>query len=379
MPKEIRYKRITLKARKRINRRIAEQKSRCKGIRQPKGSQAIIANSFFALTLSPKPGAEVFFNTTHKLESSAESICKDLNACLITARRILHGEVTKFNPQDQLSIGSSVAYIIRMFEENILPEGFEYNIEYDDYNQEHYFTIYQELAYPEGWDTLELKHILKQLKRTNKKLHDLFIIFIHSFTSSCNISTWYDTDSWADEWMESQIESLKYESDDWTTDEELIDLLKVKEEYKTGKAGQYKKLIMDSPFYSADQIRAEIKKFRKQHPVVSIMLQGCELMESPYCVNHFNYNQHGDDYYDAGLRFYQQQIILWDVSDSLTYYHQERIDCEAQEGVFSPVISLEIRKDSKEIDIEWAKKSFDWPMKLSEFFNQANKILSKYE
>lgn len=405
MPQKITNRTIARKSRKGVHGRKAKPGTKHKGPSKPKASApAVIAHSIFALTLKPKKGVEIYFKkggkkkgAYHSIDDDYEQMYRDLLACYSRAYYLLKGE--KFTVdfvKMGLSLETGLSAVLRNFERDILPNGYQYNVDRSD-NEEsnpYYFTIFKDLDFPNYWHSFAIKHAVLHLEKKNPKLLRLFLIFINSFSQSLDIDTWYGyTAGYAGDWIEQKISDMQAEYDlDFATPDEFFlaakendevkeykDAVDTLDEYKSGLAAHYEKELKEAPVRSAKQILAQLKKLRSRSPIAKVIREGCALMQEGYTLGNFIYREMEESNDGMGLRLEMQATILWDGNDLYTAMQSEMIDSESQEGIWPPYARYAITPDSREIDTEWLKKAEQWPMKLSDYHKFASTILESYE
>lgn len=392
MPPSIKNRNTAPKLRKGAERRKNKPITGCPGRVAAESAPAVIAHSVFALTLKPKGGAEVLISksTDTSIQKEIEAVYDDLYLSFTKARELFASPL-KFNPIKYLPVGTSTDYLIRNFEE-IMPAGVDYKITENcgDYQ----FTIYKQCPSYDEWSVFEICHVVRILKKNYPRLLDLFLIFLNTFHSRTGIDLWYgDTISYASTWIQDSIDERKEEYEngisenvadrcgwDQNDEDQYLRLLKADKDYRIGEPAKYERLITKAKYVEAATIIKMVRRLKREHPVIDLIISGCEfLIQYPYSVNDFDH-QELTDYYETGcgLRFDFQQAVLWDTSDEYTARHEEYIDCEAQEGVIPPVLKLDIRNTTSIEAFNRFEKGDDFPHAIHNFFTYANKILKAY-
>lgn len=400
MPTRIRSKRTAQRARKNSLRRKNQQAKRRKRANRPKPkAPSVIANSIFALTLDPKPGFEV----QNKLEKEIDrgwrkeqefpddynKMYRDLLPCFTNAYRILYGEPIRFSPlKDGLPIGLALSSVIDAFKQNILPFGFQFNIDRRHDHGEYYFTIYKQYEFPWVWHTFEIKYVIQALQKRKPALLRLFIQFLKSFAAHCRIQFWYQGDvESGDQFLEDRINNYE----EWETDEEdeigehnerISEMRETLDSYRDGEIYGWRQEISRAKVLTPGEIRAKLRKYSRKNSIVGFMYLACDLMDMPYSAEDFTYDPQDEDRQDFGMEgvwFFYQMAILWDETDDYCSAYAELLDSTAQNGgVFPPIIHKHIGKETKAIDIEWLKEAYKWPKEFHQLFRDYAKAENPY-
>lgn len=398
MSKATQHKRTAPRVRQNTNRRSTQsQLRRKKSIRAKKSCDKVIADSIYSLTAKSIIGFERFL----KVETSIKSveiktgenygqILNDLSECANNAIYVMTGYRPTLNPlKSGLSIDIAFTYVINLFENNVLPKGFDYNIDYDDEAKEYYFTVYKELEGNGGWMAFEIKPIVKKLERVDDiVLLRIFMNFLRSFIGKTGINLWCDCyGGYVDEVLQQEIENLEMEYDE---DE--------KDFYKRYRSAQeclwrYKKggevygiqqTIFKAETKTAEELIKDLDHYLKydssyyrNKPIVLWLKEACEFMKLNGCIGDFIYEELFRNYYnEEGLRLEDQYTIIWDSQDAYTALTEQILDSTAQGcGVLSPFINYPIKKDTKHIDwIEFEERS-KWIDKITPLWKSYDKLL----
>lgn len=381
MPQTINQKRTAQRTRKGAHGRNNKAGKGCQGgSRTKEKASGIIANSIFALTLKPRPSLEVvdkIGRTSRSYYSDTDDyyqMYEDLFAAYKVGVKICTGEATYMDPlKEDFGIGFALAYLMNGFKSNILPKGFEFNVDRgnDGY---YYFTIYACTPFAEYWHGFDIRPVVHKLRKENKPLHDLFIVFLRSFMAKLNIPGWWNGGmGYAEYQLMEELQNWdEYNGDHWDEagKKEGEDNAAFHQaqfdyhSYTSGEAKEYQQLIEKAKPRSAESLLQSLGKFDKRIKIVRWMKNACELMKEPYRIEDFEYAEMMDE--GEGLEFNQQVTIIWDWDDNYTRQQSLSIDATAQGcGVYPPVISLAVTPVSKKIDIEWLKKGVAWPGKIT--------------
>lgn len=357
--------------------------------RSGKVSTQVIGNSVFALVMQPKPGVEVLEKMEGKKKRSYHDdtddyyqMYADLLECFQNALPLVTGEKSVFDPlANGMEIGAALSYVSNVFKNNILPEGFEFNVDRND--DGYYFTIYKECNFAGYWHAFEIKQIVYRLRKTNPKLHDLFISFIACFMRKADIMAWWNGGMGYAEYM------LEEEVNDWdnyhgmdTTDESSEEnmkayqsAVKTLENYTSGEAKEYQDLISNAKHRTLHSILKSLERFNSRNKIVQWMKEVCNFLLLPGCVSDFTYPEMEEEQ-ETGLSFDQQVAIIWDWDDEYTSQQSQSIDAQASGiGVCYPMINMGIMRFTKSIDFEDLKKRCSWPSGLIRILDSHNEII----
>ena len=381
MQENIQLKSASHQSRKGINRRENEKRQRFQGSNgYKKTTDQTIADSIFALTLKPKIGLEVLSRKEVKgvlsnSDTDLEKMYYDLLRIFQHAIKLVKGEESTADVYlSGLSIENSLSYIGNAFKNNIVPEGCGFNIDYDD-NIGYYFTIFKEVDEIGHWVTFEIKPIVEHLWSTNRKLHDLFLILINTFSAYSGINTWWNGAlSYADDFLEERIlnywEEYHESYNDGETNEETLliiaserqEAINTIEDYKTGNAAWYKDAIKTAGYMEPEEMLKKLSRFNQDNPVVMWMIDVCKFLQYPGSMSDFIYEAVEEDYYDReGLKWEEQVSILWNIWDQYTTTQEEYLDAESQGcGIVPPILNMPITLYSKEINLEDFIKRSEW-------------------
>lgn len=408
MPKKIRHKASPLSSRKGSNGR----KNR-KGHGRPEsggsetGAPRVIANSLFALTLKDKPGIEIENKTTdnnfrrissYLAEDDYDQMYQDLLACFKNAVKVVLKERTGFDPlASGLGIGAALYYVTDGFKNQICPKGFKVNIDRED--NEYFFTIFTECSYGDFWHFFEIRHVVEYLYKHNKKLHNLFLVFIKSFSVCCGIDFWFDDSmAYAGTWLEEHVEEWQdnfeteefdHENDEHGDGPQLTvqgvsnynDCVKALHDYKEGKAMQYQERLEAITPVSPGVLLKKLSQFNQRNRLVKFMIAACDLMKLPFRLPDFVYpvKNHEDEYNDVNLALDMQQNIIWDVDDEYTQRQCEAIDANANEGVYQPFAAISFRKNTKTVDLDRLHEAVKYPHLITELWKVYAAVAEVYK
>ena len=376
MPENTQFKSATQQSRKGINSRANQKRQRCQGSNGCKKTDSkTIANSIFALTLKSKIGLEVLSRKEVKgivsgCDTNLQKMYYDLLRVFQFAIKLVKGEETTSDVyQSGLSIENSLSYIGNAFKNNIVPEDCRFNIDYEE-DTGYFFTIYKEVEEPGHWVTFEIKPIVEYLWSTDRKLHDLFLTLINSFSAYTGIDMWYNGGlSYADDFLEEKIlnwveyEELYDEREKVDYENNLQEAKETIEDYKYGNAAWYKNAISkEAGHMKPDEMIAALSEFNKDNPVVIWMIEVCEFLKTSGSMSDFIYDVVEEEYYEReGLKWEEQVSILWDIHDHYTITQEEYLDAESQGcGIVPPILNMPITIHTKEINLEDFIKKSEW-------------------
>lgn len=390
MPKTIKHRNASSRLRKGVH---PGKDFQGKGRQGGKGTAAngpkIIGDSLFALTLAPKPGLEVIDKTKGRVrplrqdfdEEDYEQMYEDLLICVQRAVKIITGEVTKFDPlKERLDLSVALTYVINCFESNVLPKGFEYNVDKDPV-QGYYFTIYRDAPFDDLWHAFELKPIAKHLWQTDKTLHGLFLLVIKCFYVRTDIGCWWNGGcEYADYMFEEKLQDWesRYEGDD-EGHSELDEAIATYLGYEIGEANEYKEALKNIDFVKPELLLKKLTRFDQKNKIVKWMVDICSFCMLKGNVNDFIYYEMQGEGVE-GLQFDQQVAIIWDWNDAFTEEQMECIDSEAQGcGVLPPILNFHFTKTTQHFDREGIMAALDWPRKLSDLFRESRRLIESLE
>jgi len=352
----------------------------------------IIGSSLFAVTLKPKPGVEVLEKMDGKKKRSYHDdtddyyqMYSDLLQCFQNALPLVKGEQSSFDPlASGLEIGMALQYVQNAFRENILPEGFDFNVERND--DGYYFVIYTECRFAGYWEAFEIKPIIYYLRKYNPKLHDLFIVFIRTFMNRAGIMSWYGGGmGYAEYALEEEIADWDNihgfdpddESDDAKENFEAFQKASATwNDYQHGEAKHYEELIKNATGSTPESLLKSLEKFNGRNPVVKWMKQVCRFLKLPGRMDDFIYSEYEEEN-ETGLRFDQQVAVIWDWDDAYTAQQEESLEAEANGiGICQPMINMGIMPYSKKIDFEDLKARCNWPMELTKIFESQRDLIN---
>lgn len=361
------------------------------GNRSSEAASRIIANSIFTVTLKPKPGIEVLNKMDGKKKRSYHDdtddyykMYADLLQCFQNALPLVKEEQSTFDPlASGLAIGASLKYVSDAFKNNIVPEGFEFNVDRND--DGYFFTIYDECYFAGYWHAFEIKPIIYHLRNRSPKLHDLFIEFIKCFMDKAGIMAWWNGGmGYAEYMLEEEINDwdnyhgVDPEEDDKATAEAYESALKTFNNYSTGEAKYYQELITITKYRTPQSILKSLSRFDKRNKTVQWMKEVCEFLLLPGRVNDFTYPEMEEEQ-EMGLSFDQQVAIIWDWKDEYTHQQEQSIDAEASGiGVCSPMINIGIMPFSKSIDLNGLKERCQWPKGLTKILDSQRDLINGF-
>lgn len=382
MPTQKTRHKISSGARKSADRGSGRKIRRRRQPRQRKVTSTQPIGTLYTVELKQKSGTEVFFTIGEKLEDfngekpSPGKLYEGLLESLQIAAKLFDYKQPISNQlRELLGYQTALDYVIRTFKE-VIPVGYDFNIEYVHGNDKHpyQFVIYRELENLETLSIFEIKDTVLKLARHHKKLHDLFISFLAIYYRKCDTMFWF-RDEYPIDWMKDNIKQIQGQDEEETIAQEKACI----HEYTKGNAKKYEGLIRTSKKMDVDQLLAANNRFEQKHPIVQLIKNGCELLKEPYNVENFVYDAFiTDEYNDTGLRYYRQNYVAWDTSDSHYQMAGEFIDCDANEGIIPPCIHAYINKDTRKDLQDWLFNATDWPRKLDNFTTMVNEQMIKY-
>lgn len=357
---------------------------------------AVIANSVFALTLKPKPLPNLYDQEGQMHDPHVFRVYKDLTDSYNHGADLVGSEKIVFNKRETST--TAVANILELFKKNICPKGFDVNID-EHLNKKtrkpgYHFTIYNATEFPQYWHFFEIRHIVNDLFKKNRKLHDLFIVFLRSFIGRCGIPIWfegsmqysqYNLAEYTEELREivhKGLDPTVLEGTGYTEPEitkRLTDIEKTMKEYATGQAHEYMQRIITAKPVKPHYLLRSLKSFPPQHKLVKFMKDACMLMKEKVGLPDFCYHQaDGDD--DEGLGFDEQVCIIWDWSDHYSATQARHIDESARHlGVFKPTLCARILPTGcGGLEMENIINNLGWTKKLTALHSQFMEIARRF-
>lgn len=397
MSKATQHKNTTPRVRQNANRRSNQQKVGCKKcVRTKESCDKVIADSIYSLTAKSIIGFERFLKVETSIKDKVRGewsdnygqMLNDLNECANNAICVMTGYRPTFNPlKSGLSIELAFTYVINLFENNVLPKGFDYNIDYDEEAKEYYFTVYKELQGNGGWMAFEIKPIVKKLERVrDDRLWEIFMNFLRSFIGKTGIGLWCDCYGGHAEYaLDEEINNLEDDFDDEDSYYSRKYAMQqcVQRYKKGGEVYRIQQIIFKAETKTADALIEDLdyylnlKLYRKNKAIAYWLKEACEFMKLNGCINDFIYDELFRNYYnEEGVRLEDQYTIIWDSQDEYTEFLEQILDSMAQGcGVVSPFINYPIKKDTKHIDwIEFEERS-KWIDKITPLWKSYDKLL----
>jgi hypothetical protein len=371
-------------------RKIKKGSGRKASRQQAPAAPAIISNSIFAVTLKSKPGIEVAQKMDGKMRRHFNDdlddyprMYTDLSQACFNARKLLGQNPSKPDLlASGLGIGTAMSFITGLFENSVLPAGYNYSIDRDQHTGEYFFTVYDTCDYKEYWHAFELRPVVEHLKKTNRKLHNFFLQFIKVFMAETGIYAWWNGGChYAEDFLEDEILNWgdRYGGDEEyenRVNEEYIDMVATQQSYAEGYVYEYRQKLERCKALPVATLQKKLKGFNQRNRLVKWMEAACKFMARPACINAFiNYEVFEAEFNGEGIEFDGYASVIWDWDDAYTRKHMEFIDSESQNcGVMPPIVSIRIEKKTKKIDYEALKQIADWPMELNKVWEYYHSI-----
>jgi len=390
MPEKLNKKATASRSGNRAGSRKNKQRPGCKAGNRPQASAPrIIANSFFALTAKPKPAIAVssFLNDKRaRIDDSEDGYAKmyaDVLKCTQRAILLATGEKTTFDPMNNgYDLSESFELVLRMLKTNVIPAGWEYNIEKSHKTEEYHIVIYRACDFQAFWHVFEIAATVHSLFINHKQLHDMFILFLKNFIHYTKIEPWWGCALGYVIWDEESLRD-RFENMEFDTEEERIGYeMKMEytiDSYKKGETDRYQKLICSQKVMPVGQLRYELSKFSKRIDLVKWMLSACDLMEQKLNLNEFVYPELVEEL-GEGIMFDLQIVLLWDADDVYSQEQNEYLEAESQGcGIMDPIYHFRLTKDLKSFDKTIFDKAIKYPGQFTELYHGYNKAIKKYE
>ncbi len=387
MPKRI----IKGKAAQRIRKgALQRQKSKaagCKtGNRKKESGPRIIAGSLFALTLNPIPLMAIKGMPRSRFDhedDDYELMYSDILPIIQRAIKLVTNEDSSFNPlENGYDLNASFNFMLNVFKREVLPKDWDFNIERSHSDGHYHIVIYSDCEFQAFWHVFEIGDTVLSLKKSNLKLHNMFVRFMYNFCRSTGIEPWfggglgYVEYSWKEfipEWLE------RHEMDTEEETEQLkISVTENCNSYNKGIVKGYEKLLIAQPILPIPILRKQLNAFRKSNALVAWMKQACDIMELPCTIDSFIYPEYCQR--EEGLFFDQQLALLWSSTDHLASEQEEYLEAESQGvGIMSPILTIRLYKDTERLDFKELKEVARYPQKLTKLLHQYNESIKKYE
>lgn len=380
MPQTISKRRTTSTTRSRSRKGKISKGSRCAVSNGAKQNESgIIGNSLFNVNLKTRIGFEVQPAVLQDVDAAL--IYNDLLPAVKNALLKYKGFRTKTDPYKQgANITQSYQYLIGLIKNNLVPEGWEFNIEKNEHTQFYFLIIYKECDFDSYWHAFEIKPAVKKLKH-NEELRDFFLLFMKNFYEQCQIDPWWHGGLCFVDigWMKERIAERE---DDYDDEEQyykaLYEMAEIEKVYQHGEAKYYEKLLMAKKSVSVKTLSEGLQQFSKRNKLVKWMYEALKLMEYPCDVMNFCYPDVNGDI--EGLLFDQQVGIIWDESDMMSGEQMETLDAEAQGiGIHAPILHYIIGKEN---NYPMNIHSFDdlkcleqWPGELTKIYHLYNEAI----
>lgn len=378
MPKKDRHTAAARRPGKNPKRRTPGQGAVC-GTKPGKEDAAPTAgNTLHSVRFSALQGTEVFFRREGiPDEGGVDKMYQDLLRVYKNAHYRIKRVRLKFDPASFMSLHRALSYILAEFGK-LLPENFDFNIEIDK-DGDYYFIVYRECESLWGWYHFPIKGLVKRLRKESPALHDLFLSFCRSlFTAGAELMTY----GLMDNTLSHLDDRLYYhsEGDGDLSDEDAADMRSDLDNYRTGQAWQYTLTIAKAPLLSPEEILRRCQRIKRCAPIVALIAKGAKLLKEGNSLSQYDYFPTGREEFDGGfgVMLESQYTIVWDDSDSLYHEHAYLMDAYANEGVQEPVCYLPVTARAKKVDLADMKERLSWPLKLSEFFMEANNVIEKF-
>lgn len=304
----------------------------------------------------------------------------DLRDIINHARFLKDKKEYSFDPlASGMSLGLSLNILIKIFNDEFVPSGWSFNIDKGDRDDRHHLTVYKSIAFYGCWHMFPIKPIAEKLKGV-KPLQKAFYGVVGLLINFCGFSTWREGTLYMTDMLfyseYSEIE--EYASNNTESEEEYHQMIVALEEerhcYSQGDAYKMEQILKRN--CSIKYIRRTATNYAF-HPVSAWILKALEMVESPYHINHFSYNEHGeDDYYESGVPFSAQVTIMYKDDDLFTSITGEYLDGDAANfGVQDPTMFYVFHHEMKQIPTYDDGQS--WITKISELHDEYNKLLNK--
>lgn len=374
MPAKTKHKKSASRSGQRSKKRTARQPVTCRGGKEGSPAAAISRDTIYSIRFKERSGPEVFCALEKVDADDFEKMFQDLWKAWQNLKYRLTGDRSKFNAVSAgVSIPIYLNYILTEMRQ-LIPGEFEFNIELDTKTGEYYFMIYRFCEWSRCWHYIEVGPALIKLKKENRSLHDLFLSFLRLFNR-------HAADLWDSGLMGSSLDNMDdriiYHEDDGMDPQEIDEYRACLTDYRNGAPKDYCSLIRKAKAYKAAELKKRAKRFKAGNPIANIIFHGAELFMEANQIQDYRYLP-GDEEDNYFLDFESQINIIWKENDLLYDEHCEHIDAIANEGTQEPVLSIRIDAGIRKIDFAALNKKSHWPIKLSDFFERAQKLINSY-
>ncbi len=384
MPQTIEARRTAPSTRKSVRKgNNKERQGRKECNRTEAVASKVIASSLFALKPKPMVGIQVIekqspiFHTSSCGEEDFYKMYCDLLEALQYAIYEIKGEKTTFDPyKSGLDFATSFTFVMNAFENNILPEGFNYNIDKD--KDGYYFTLFSTCEFEEHWHPFEIKPIVEYLERKkNEGLTKLFFTVLNTFRETTGMWSWFAGGmAYAESMMEDFALDNRYDLDE---EEEFIQHASASElllSYKSGYIHSIGNEIQKSGVEHAMKLMSQLAGFDQSDEVVSWMHKILEfLLETPGNIRDYVYFEDNDEDM-MQLQFVQMVTLIWDWDDEFTHYEMESIDDEANnDGIRSPHYNFMVKKGFDTKFYKSREELKQWPMLLHKLWDYHTDVI----
>jgi hypothetical protein len=377
--------RTTQKSRRNIPRRVARKGPGCgrnnNGNKGAGTAATTVANSIFRLRLKSIPGVvckEKQLGKNLDKEHNYEVMYAYLFSCFQKALELLKKEKSSFNPyHNGMSLSQSLYYITNAFKNNIVPEGFELDVNYNEDNG-YYFTIWKDVAFNEFWHYINVNDVYCQLVESKETvLLNCYMKAIKILTN-LGFNTWWYGGMMAYEYLlEDQISIEDYLENTYEDDVEGKELKRkeiegIKDYYTSGLPYKFRKRLEKTTGRGVAAYKNCLEKLDSNNPLVRWMLLVVDLINYNQHIDNYNYEEGMEEYSDDGyLRLDNMFSIIWSDRDIVFDTSVEWMDSEATSlGTQPAVINYSVKKSCKEIPIEKLIKSLDWLQKINIVFHR---------
>ena len=381
MPKQINKGAAASKTRKSAHQRKVGPDKGCKGSNGGTADHSsIIANSIFALTLPVKRAFEAKTEIS-VFEKPVGEIATDLLQSLNRALWLLKKPRLKL--QEDLSQAQKMTLIIDTLKLEVLPKGYEFEINKDGSNGSYFFTLYKPVEFGSFWHCFPVKPVLDQLKKA-PGLKQCFLDIISLLIYRCGFNAWWmnwypfdfvlnDEFGFAD-WFHNGFYDLEEaeKENKWELWKQL------REDYRKGEAyACQKELKSRKPCIK--RLKQRLYQRRSARPIVSWMKKALQLIESGKSIHYFNnefWNENEGQ--DGRIRLEDQVMIIWN-EDELFDIGCEQVDAEwSNFGMQEPANIFHLFSDQRKLDFSQLQQEEKWMLSVTHLYDNYQKnIIAK--
>jgi len=345
------------------------------GRKERTSTAAITEHTLHTISFKPKSGFDIYFSSFGFTEDEDYvRMFNDIWACYNVIVKTIEGRPLKMHPIND--IGMSMGHAMHFLMNNIvklLPTGASFNIGRDE-NKGYFLTIYKECQWSGDWMCFEVKHLLEYLQVTDKDMLIIVTKFLKLLSDCISLEFWFQ--GWVDstlDYIKERLEDEEHEAEDY-----YARWVQAIHEYEYGAPASWKIEIQNAngKYNGTEAIRKSLNG--RSGKLVQWMLSGCDLIDTGFNINRYEYNPYNNEDEFYGVRWEQQHSILWDVSDGLTIEHEQTLNDYSNEGIADPYATVVIRPEFSSANIKDIIQQEKLLIEYKKFMLMANDVLNTY-